>query len=75
MKDIKVKDVMTVNPVLIDPNSTLQEAAELMKFIECGMLPVGTKNELEGVITDRDIVIRAIATGKNPAESKSTRKE
>lgn len=70
MKNVKVRDVMTANPVLIEPDSTLQQAAEMMQFIECGMLPVGTRNELEGVITDRDIVIRAIAKGENPAEAK-----
>lgn len=69
MKDLKVRDVMTANPVLIEPAATLQQAAELMKFIDCGLLPVGTKNDLEGVITDRDIVIRAIAKGENPAEA------
>lgn len=70
MKKLKVKDVMTANPVLIEPDATLQQAAEMMKFIECGMLPVGTRNEVEGVITDRDIVIRAIAKGENPAEAR-----
>lgn len=70
MKNMKVKDVMTANPVLIEPDSTLQQAAEMMKFIECGMLPVGTHNEVEGVITDRDIVTRAIAKGENPAEAR-----
>lgn len=70
MKNVKVKEVMTANPMLIAPEATLQQAAELMQFIECGMLPVGTKDELEGVITDRDIVIRAIAKGENPAEAR-----
>lgn len=69
MKTAKVRDVMTANPVMIDPDATLQQAAELMKFIDCGMLPVGTKNDLDGVITDRDIVIRAIAQGVNPAQA------
>lgn len=69
MKNVKVRDVMTANPMLIAPDATLQQAAELMQFIECGMLPVGSKDELTGVITDRDIVIRAIAKGKNPTEA------
>lgn len=68
MNTVKVRDVMTANPVMIDPDATLKEAAELMKFIDCGLLPVGTRNDLEGVITDRDIVIRAIARGENPLE-------
>jgi predicted transcriptional regulator len=70
MKNVKVRDVMTPNPILIDPGSTLQEAAEMMQVIQCGMLPVGKRHEVEGVITDRDIVIRAIAKGENPASAK-----
>jgi CBS domain-containing protein len=70
MKTIIVKDLMTPNPVLIDPDATLQEAAESMKNVDCGMLPVGVKDNLEGVITDRDIIIRALAEGKNPAQEK-----
>ena len=63
----KVKEVMTPNPVLIDPNATLEQAAKKMETIDCGALPVGTENELSGIITDRDIVVRALARGKNPA--------
>ncbi|MGZ9097513.1 MAG: CBS domain-containing protein [Micavibrio sp.] len=70
MKTIIVKDLMTPNPVLIDPDATLQEAAESMKSVDCGMLPVGVKDNLEGVITDRDIIIRALAEGKSSAQAK-----
>jgi len=66
MKNVMVKDLMTVHPTLISPNATLQEAAEKMKEVDCGMLPVGLKNFVEGVITDRDIMIRAIAEGVDP---------
>lgn len=66
----KVKELMTPDPVLIDPGSTLQEAARRMEDIDCGVLPVGTDRKLEGMITDRDIVIRAVARGKDPAREK-----
>ncbi len=66
----RVKDVMTPDPVLVKPDETLQEAAKKMATIDCGVLPVGTKNAIQGIITDRDIVIRAIAHGKNPANEK-----
>ncbi len=66
----RVKDVMTPDPVLVKPDATLQEAAKKMASIDCGVLPVGTKDDIQGIITDRDIVIRAIAHGKNPAHEK-----
>lgn len=66
----KVKEVMTPHPVLISPNDTLEQAAKKMETIDCGALPVGTDKELSGMITDRDIVIRALAHGKNPAREK-----
>lgn len=66
----KVKHLMTENPEVISPVATLKEAAQKMKEIRCGVLPVGSADNLEGIITDRDIVIRAIAQGKNPSHEK-----
>jgi CBS domain-containing protein len=66
----KVKELMTRHPVLINPGATLEQAAKKMETIDCGALPVGTENKLTGIITDRDIVIRALAHGKNPATEK-----
>lgn len=60
-----VKDLMTANPELIAPSATLKEAAQMMEKIGCGVLPVGTNDKLEGIITDRDIVLRAVAKGKD----------
>jgi CBS domain-containing protein len=61
----RVKDLMTKDPVIVPPDCTLKEAAQKMESIDCGVLPVGTQEKLEGVITDRDIVIRAVAKGKD----------
>jgi CBS domain-containing protein len=61
MKQIKVKDIMTENPYLISPKKTLRDAAKRMKEIDCGILPVGTADDVVGMITDRDIVIRCLA--------------
>ncbi len=60
----KVKDIMKSNPMSISPDSTLKEAAQQMDSIDCGILPVG-KDKPEGIITDRDIVLRAVAQGKD----------
>ena len=70
MSDTKVKDIMSPHPVLIEMGSTLQEAACQMKENDCGILPVGTDNNLQGMITDRDIVIRALCDGKDPSVEK-----
>jgi CBS domain-containing protein len=66
----KVQELMTANPVMIAPENTLAEAAERMKAVGCGVLPVGTPDMPLGVITDRDVVIRAVAEGKDPREEK-----
>lgn len=66
----QVKDLMTPHPELISPQATLQQAAKRMASVKCGALPVGTEHKLQGIITDRDIIIRAIARGKNPATEK-----
>ena len=66
----QVKELMTSHPEMISPAATLDQAAKKMKAVKCGALPVGTENKLKGIITDRDIVIRALAEGKNPATEK-----
>lgn len=66
MKNITVKECMTEHPVLVAPDTTLAAAAQKMKEVKCGFLPVGRRGKLRGIITDRDIVTRAIAEGRNP---------
>lgn len=70
MQTASVKDFMTRNPVIVSPDDNLQEVSRKMKEVGCGVLPVGTREKLEGVITDRDIVIRALAEGRNPSSEK-----
>ncbi len=70
MTATRVKDLMECSPEMISPEATLQEAAQKMQKIDCGFLPVGTDKAPEGIITDRDIVIRAIADGKDPRTEK-----
>ena len=70
MEGTQVKDLMETNLELISPDATLQEAARKMKETDCGFLPVGSNNAPEVIITDRDIVIRAIAAGKDPAQER-----
>lgn len=70
MRNARVKDFMTSEAVLIAPNATLKEAAVKMKDVDCGVLSVGTPDDVQGIITDRDIVIRAVSKGKNITKEK-----
>jgi CBS domain-containing protein len=63
---MKVKEAMTRGVRLVNPDQTIREAARLMAEIDAGALPVGENDRLVGMITDRDIAIRAVAEGKAP---------
>ena len=65
---MKAQDIMTRNPTCVTPDTSLTEAARLMKQEDVGVVPVveseGSKR-LVGLITDRDIAIRAVAEGRD----------
>jgi CBS domain-containing protein len=63
---MQIRDVMTRNAQLIDPDDTIQDAAKLMAECDCGVLPVADGDRLVGMITDRDLAIRILAEGKGP---------
>jgi CBS domain-containing protein len=60
------KDVMTREPSTLGPEATLGEAATLMRQEDCGSIPIVEGARLVGIVTDRDIVVRAVAAGKDP---------
>jgi CBS domain-containing protein len=62
----KIREVMTRDVEVINPNDTLRDAAEKMRSLNVGPLPVCDGQRILGMITDRDIVVRAIAVGKDP---------
>ena len=66
---MQVREAMTTQAEYIPGESSLRDAAEQMRRLDCGFLPIGdtSRDRLEGVITDRDIVIRGLAEGKDPA--------
>lgn len=66
MAQTMVGDVMATEVVTIGPEGTLVEAAQLMRDANVGMLPIVEGGTLRGVVTDRDIVVRAIAQGVEP---------
>jgi CBS domain-containing protein len=59
-----IQDVMTSNPTTVAASTTIQEAARLMKSEDVGSLPIVDGDRLAGVVTDRDLAIRAVAEGK-----------
>lgn len=62
----KISDVMTRKVHLASPNQTIKEIASEMADADVGSLPVGENDRLIGMITDRDIVLRAVAKGRDP---------
>ncbi len=62
----KTKDVMTRQVDVISPEASIAEAALRMRTGDFGLLPVGENDRMIGAISDRDIVVRAIAQGKSP---------
>src|SRR5436190_21884821 len=63
---MKVMDVMTKGAEWVTPSTSLQEAASRMKTLDVGPLPVCEGDQLVGLITDRDITVRATAEGLPP---------
>jgi CBS domain-containing protein len=63
---MRVSDAMTREVRVASPDKSIREAAKLMAEIDAGVLPVGENDRLVGMITDRDIAIRAVALGKGP---------
>src|SRR5437870_2890142 len=63
---MKVKEVMTQRAEFVDPATSLMEAAQIMKNFNIGALPVGENDRLIGMVTDRDISVRAVAEGRDP---------
>src|SRR3954471_11481820 len=64
----KVREFMTRNPVYCTPRTSLEAVAKLMRAHDCGAIPITGEDTMPiGIITDRDIVMRSIAVGKDPA--------
>ena len=62
-----IRDVMTRNPRTVTPNDTIQNAAQVMRDEDTGAVPVVDNGRAVGMVTDRDIVIRAVADGSAPS--------
>jgi CBS domain-containing protein len=65
-KLMKVREIMSRDVQVVCPSATLEEAAKLMDQLDIGSLPVCDGERLVGMITDRDITLRATAEGRDP---------
>jgi uncharacterized protein (DUF2267 family)/CBS domain-containing protein len=63
---MQAQDLMTRDVTTVSPDQTIQQAARLMAELDVGVLPVGENDRLVGMITDRDLAVRALADGKGP---------
>ena len=62
------RDLMTLDPKCVKEDQTLAEAARMMRDLDVGALPIcGNDDRLKGMLTDRDIVVKCIAEGGDPA--------
>jgi CBS domain-containing protein len=64
-----VRDVMTKDPVALSSDSSVTEAAKAMKDFRIGSVVVMDNDKPYGIVTDRDITVRAVATGSDPAKT------
>jgi CBS domain-containing protein len=63
---MQISEIMSANVQIANPNQSIREIARIMAECDCGALPVGDNDRLVGIVTDRDIAVRAVAAGKPP---------
>ena len=68
---VRVSDAMTYDPIVVSPEIYLEEAAKLMKKKDIGSLVILEEDKLKGIITEWDIVRKAVAVGKKPKDTKA----
>jgi CBS domain-containing protein len=68
---MKVKEAMTRNPEIVRSEDSVKRAAEIMKRLNVGVVPVYNGEDAIGILTDRDIAVRLAADGKDPNNTRS----
>ena len=72
MADKKARDIMTGDPTCIGENDSVLDAAKLLADLDVGAVPIcGEDDRLKGMLTDRDIVVKVLAQGKDPSSVKA----
>jgi len=67
---MELREIMTRSVEVVSGDASLQEAASKMKSLDVGLIPVCDGDRLQGILTDRDITIRATANGRDPTKTK-----
>ncbi|HNY65521.1 MAG TPA: CBS domain-containing protein [Deltaproteobacteria bacterium] len=67
---MQIREIMTTNPEMISFDASLMDAAERMKDLDVGVMPVERDNSVVGILTDRDIVVRGLAENKDPSKTR-----
>lgn len=67
---MELREIMTRNPEVVSSDASLRDAATKMKNLDVGLMPVCNGERLEGMLTDRDITVRATADGRDPQKTK-----
>lgn len=62
---MKVREIMSKDIACLRSDDTIERAAQLMKQYNCGSIPVCTQDKIIGIVTDRDIAVRSIASGED----------
>ncbi len=62
---MKVRDIMSKDIACLRSDDTVERAAQLMKQYNCGSIPVCTDDKIIGIVTDRDIAVRSVASGQD----------
>ena len=65
----RIRDVMTSNPAAAEPSTTVLDAAKVMAAEDVGPVPIVEGERLVGVVTDRDLVVRVLAEGRDPSST------
>ncbi|HLF26709.1 MAG TPA: CBS domain-containing protein [Anaerolineae bacterium] len=68
---MELKQIMTRDVAVVRPNAPVREAAEKMKTLDIGALPVCTGRRMVGMLTDRDITLRVVAEGRDPMNTRA----
>jgi CBS domain-containing protein len=67
---MKIRDIMSKDVALTSPDESIQAAAQKMADADAGILPIGENDRLVGMITDRDIAVRAVANALDPRSTR-----
>ncbi len=67
---MKVSEIMTKNPITVDPEASAMDAARKMQEERVGTVLVADRDHLEGIVVDRQITTKVVAAGKDPARTK-----